>query len=138
MRYSEIYKDRIAPDDIRSIGATEIFVFGSNEAGRHGRGAAKKALGLGAIWGQAEGPQGRTYGIPTKSKTLTTLPLNKIARYVDKFIAFARGNPTNTFLVTAIGCGLARYKPKDIAPLFRKAIDVKNIHLPKSFWDNLE
>ena len=36
-----------------------VFVFGSNEAGRHGAGAARVALkSHGAIYGQGEGPQG--------------------------------------------------------------------------------
>jgi O-acetyl-ADP-ribose deacetylase (regulator of RNase III) len=39
-----------------------------------------------------------------------------------------------TFLVTAIGTGLAGYTVEQIAPMFKDAIDVPNIHLPESFW----
>jgi hypothetical protein len=50
---------------------TEIFVFGSNLAGRHGKGSALEALKKhGAIYGQGVGPQGASYAIPTKDHTL--------------------------------------------------------------------
>ena len=44
-----------------------IFVFGSNLAGRHGKGAAKFAKDYhGAIYGRGVGLQGTSYAIPTK------------------------------------------------------------------------
>lgn len=49
------WESRITPDLISKLGDNEIFVFGSNHAGRHGKGAAKTALGWGAKWGQAAG-----------------------------------------------------------------------------------
>ena len=39
------------------------------------------------------------------------------------------------FLLTEIGCGIAGFAPKEIAPLFKEAINVPNIHLPQRFWD---
>ena len=57
-----------------------------------------------------------------------------IRPYVDEFIRFAITHPELTFLVTEIGCGIAGFEPKDIAPLFEKAIPVSNIHLPARFW----
>lgn len=129
---------RVTPDEITKLGETEIFVFGSNQNGRHGKGAAKTALGWGAKWGQAEGLQGRTYGIPTKDASVRrTLSLDEIQPYIDRFIEFAKESPDLIFLVTEIGCGLAGYKPKDIAPLFEKAVDVENIYLPAKFWHKL-
>ena len=50
------------------------------------------------------------------------------------FIQFARNNPSKIFLVTPIGCGLAGWSAKDIAPLFKECIDLKNVHLPRIFW----
>lgn len=129
---------RVTPDEITKLGETEIFVFGSNQNGRHGKGAAKTALGWGAKWGQAEGLQGRTYGIPTKDASVRrTLSLDEIRPYIDRFIEFAKESPDLVFLVTEIGCGLAGYKPKDIAPLFERAVDVENIYLPAKFWHKL-
>lgn len=99
--------------------SNQIFVFGSNEAGRHGKGAALAArLKYGAKYGQPSGLQGNSYGIPTKDKHLQTLPLNYIEPYIIKFCEFAKNNPDKQFYVTRIGCGLAGYKEKDIRPLF--------------------
>ena len=110
----------------------EIFVFGSNLAGRHGKGAALHARKVcGAIYGQAAGRQGDSYAIPTKDERLRTLPLNEISPYVDRFIAYAVANPELRFKLTAIGCGLAGYKPKDIAPMFADAPE--NVIKPDEF-----
>ena len=129
---------RITPNNITELKDNEIFVFGSNESGRHGKGAAKTALGWGAKWGQGTGIQGRTYGIPTKDASIRkTLTLNEIKRFVDVFILFAKDNTHLTFLVTEIGCGLAGLKPKDVALLFKDSVDVANIHLPAKFWHKL-
>jgi len=109
-----------------------VFVFGSNLAGRHGKGAALEAfLMYGAIYGQGEGLQGQSYGIPTKDGKLKTLPLDVIEQHVIKFISFAKKNSDKTFYVTAIGCGLAGYSPEDIAPFFKDA--PTNCVLPDSF-----
>lgn len=125
---------RITPNNITELKENEIFVFGSNESGRHGKGAAKTALGWGAKYGQARGIQGKTYGIPTKDHSVRiTLPISKIQVYVDEFIEFAKERQDLTFLVTLVGCGLAGYKPKDIAPLFQEAKDIENIYLPERF-----
>lgn len=109
-----------------------IFVFGSNLAGRHGKGAALEALHrYGAIYGLGSGPQGYSYAIPTKDQNLNTLPLEIIKLYVDQFLTYARKNPDETFKVTAIGCGLAGYSPQDVAPLF--ATYPMNCALPSEF-----
>jgi hypothetical protein len=126
---------RITEDRITTLKPNEIFVFGSNTAGRHGAGAAKTAMGWGAKYGQGEGLQGKTYGIPTVNAAITNkLNVNKIAKYVDTFIQFAKNHPEMIFLVTEIGCGLAGHEVKDMAPLFKEAKDVSNIHLPNKFW----
>ena len=110
----------------------EIFVFGSNLAGRHGKGAALYARQHhGAIYGQGEGLQGDSYGIPTKDDRLRTRGLVEIERSVIDFISFARLRPDLIFNLTAIGCGLAGYKPSDIAPMFAHA--PANVRKPPEF-----
>ena len=53
---------------ITKLEKNEIFVFGSNPEGRHGRGAANTALKkFGAKWGQGRGLQGNSYGLITKN-----------------------------------------------------------------------
>ena len=111
---------------------SEIFVFGSNLAGRHGAGAAKSAVQqYGAIYGQGIGLQGSSYAIPTKGHTIETLPLSEIKIHVDVFIEFATNHPLLFFRLTPIGCGLAGYVPKDIAPMFVNA--PTNVQLPWEF-----
>jgi hypothetical protein len=96
-----------------------IFVFGSNEAGYHGAGAAKYAFWHhGAKMHQGTGLAGNSYAIPTKDKMIKTLPLKEIKQYVDSFIDYATVYNEESFQVTRIGCGLAGYKDEDIAPLF--------------------
>lgn len=110
----------------------KIFVFGSNLAGRHGAGAALHARKHhGAIYGQGKGLQGSAYAIPTKDQHIRTLPLLEIASYIDEFLVFAYNNPQLTFQITAIGCGLAGYSPKQIAPFFKNCPD--NCELPNEF-----
>lgn len=129
---------RTTPDKIIELKENQIFVFGSNLAGRHGKGAAKKALIWGAKYGQAKGIQGKTYAIPTKNENIQrTLSIYEIKPFVEEFIEFAKNNPSLTFLVTEIGCGLAGYNVKDIAPLFLQAKNIDNIHLSKRFWYKL-
>lgn len=127
------YTGRVAPDRIDSLRPNEIFVFGSNLAGAHGGGAAYAAVQkFGAVMGQGVGLQGQCYAIPTMQGGVET-----IQPYVDEFIQFAKDHPQLTFLVTRIGCGIAGFTDQEIAPLFVKAVDVPNIHLPQSFWNVL-
>lgn len=100
----------------------EIFVFGSNLAGRHGAGAALFARhNFGAVYGKGTGLQGLSYAIPTKDQNIRTMPLPDIKEHVDNFIAFATDNQWMTFNVTRIGCGLAGYTDDQIAPMFKGA-----------------
>lgn len=99
-----------------------IFVFGSNLAGRHGKGAALHALKHhGAIYGNGTGRQGNSYAIPTKDGRLRTLPLDEIRGCVAVFLLYAMEHPELAFKVTAIGTGLAGYKHEEIAPMFARA-----------------
>lgn len=96
-----------------------IFVFGSNLAGRHGKGAALTARQIyDAELGVGVGPTGRAYAIPTKNWQLKPLALTVIAEHVKRFIIYARQHRELTFLVTRIGCGLAGYTDSEIAPMF--------------------
>lgn len=107
------HKDGSRPD------VKEIFVFGSNLAGRHGAGAARFAMSvLGAEHGVGIGRTGRCYAIPTKDEFIITLPLETIKFHVDEFNEYVRKNPHEMFFLTRVGCVLAGYKDSDIAPMF--------------------
>lgn len=120
-----------------SATAKSIFVFGSNLAGRHGRGSALEAVQKhGAIYGVGMGLQGNSYAIPTKDAHLNILPLEVIAYHVGYFEAFALAHRNMLFHVVAIGCGLAGYTPHQIGPLFQ--LRPSNVFLPYEFtWSAL-
>lgn len=100
----------------------EVFVFGSNLAGKHIGGSARAAYEKhGAIWGKGVGPQGESYAIPTLNEGFEPLPIPLIARYVEDFFEYALWNPFLTFKIVAIGCGVAGFKAEDIAPIFQNA-----------------
>jgi hypothetical protein len=113
----------------------EIFVFGSNLAGRHGKGSALEArLNHGAKYGCGVGRQGQSYAIPTKDKNLVVLDLNVIEKYVDEFVSYAILNPDLVFNVVKVGCGLAGYKDEEMAPLFKNVPNNVKLHPD---WDRI-
>lgn len=128
---------KISSGNITELLPNQIFVFGSNEASRHGAGAAKQAIKWGAKYGIGVGLSGQTYAIPTKDKNIKTLSIGKIEKYVNQFIEFTKTRRDLDFLVTEIGCGLSGYKIEDIAPLFVDSLDLDNVYLPQRFVDNL-
>lgn len=114
-----------------------ILVFGSNLSGLHSKGTAAYAREHhGAVYGKGEGLQGSSYAIPTKDHALRSLPLNQIELYVSRFIEFAKEHAEMTFKVTRVGCGLAGYSDKQIAPLFARA--PKNCRLPDEWLPLLQ
>lgn len=115
----------------------EILVFGSNLSGIHSAGAARYALlHHGAVMGQGMGLQGSSYALPTKGVNISFMPLADIGRHVAAFISFAKIRPDLTFRVTRVACGLAGFKDEQIAPLFKDALPLKNVRLPKG-WRHL-
>ena len=138
---------RLTPPYIHHLKANEIFVFGSNTSGRHLGGASLMALQrFGAVMGQAEGPQGQSYAIPTDFDQLAwemngyPAQIGKkmwnqkgLPDAVGRFLDYAAQHPELQFLVTRVGCGKAGFHDADIAPLFRRALDMENISLPHEF-----
>jgi len=110
------HEDGTIPDD------TWIWVFGSNLAGIHGAGAALVAYRqFGALRGHGFGLTGHAFAIPTKDRAIKPLSLVEIEGYVWKFVRWAREHPESKFFVTRVGCGLAGFEDKEIAPMFAKA-----------------
>ena len=122
--------------DMTAPAEDEIFVFGSNQAGIHGAGAARYALNeLGAKWGYGVGTTGRCYAIPTKDYNINSLSLEEIVFYVDMFVGHAASTPDKKYFVTRVGCGLAGFKDSEIAPMFKNA--PKNCNLPEEWREYL-
>ena len=119
------------------LGSGKVFVFGSNRAGIHGKGAALYARKhLGALQGIGEGPmpvvhRPSCYALPTKDGFIKTLPLSAIEEHVKTFLRYAGCHDYLEFFVTRVGCGLAGYKDEDIAPFFKDA--PPNCELPEGW-----
>ncbi len=123
---------RVASSHIATLDDGEVFVFGSNIQGMHGGGAAWYAHeNFGAVWGVGEGLTGRTYALPTMEGKAS------LKKAVENFTACARSHSELTFLVTAVGCGIAGYTPAEVAPLFNEAASLPNVYLPEVFWQYL-
>lgn len=118
------------------MGFNAVFVFGSNLAGRHGKGAAKYAVqAYGAQYGVGEGRQGRSYAIPTKDAKLQTLGLPEIEAAVVRFSQHAAAHHDEAFVLTPIGCGLAGHDPRDIWAILHRGKLPTNVVLHSS-WVN--
>lgn len=110
---------------ITELKPNEIFVFGSNTQGRHGRGAALFARQkCGAIYGQARGRQGQSYAIVTKDLTLDynkpSVSKENISKEIIKLYEYAVEHPELNFLVAYSGNGinLNNYSNQEMAGLF--------------------
>lgn len=110
---------RTTPENIVVLAPGEVFVFGSNLAGRHGSGAARTARELfGAQYGKGEGLTGRCYAFPTLGTMLQRRTLPALRKSRDRFFGVALLHPELTFLLTRVGTGLAGYEEKVMITLF--------------------
>lgn len=113
----------------------DVFVFGSDLAGRHTGGDALAALRQhGAIYGRGVGLQGRSYAIPVRDEQGKLMPVAVIARYVQAFLRFAVIHRELIFHVARVGCGRDGHRDDEIAPLFAGA--PPNCRLPRG-WQRL-
>ena len=114
---------------------TAIFVFGSNLAGRHGKGAALFAKeNYGAEYGVGVGRTGNAYAIPTKDYVLKVLTLDAIRRHIADFIEYARQNPEDIFMLTPIGTGYAGYSREQIYSLLKQFDVPSNVLFTKEWF----
>lgn len=96
-----------------------VFVFGSNLSGAHGSGAALDARNYrGFPTGLGVGFMKDCYAVPTKDCFIQTIPLHIISLYVLQLKTFAAHHKDLKFQVTRVGCGLAGYTDREVAPLF--------------------
>lgn len=103
----------------RGVKPEVVFVFGSNLAGRHGRGAALEAAKRwGAEYGVGEGRTGQAYAIPTKDESLRTRSKAEIAQSFIRFWKYALRHPDTQFLLTPFGTGLAGYSKSEMREVY--------------------
>lgn len=124
---------------IQNLAPNQVFVFGSNTQGKHGKGAALTAKNkFGAIYGQAEGPQGQSYAIITKDLTKNTHPSRtpeQIKEQIHNLYEYARENPDKEFLVAYSGKGtnLNAYSNQEMADMFSSEPIPNNIVFEQEF-----
>ena len=117
---------------ITELKPNEIFVFGSNLAGRHGAGAARQAREqFGAPMGVGEGLTGRSYAFPTLDENLNRRSMKDLRESRARLYFTCEENPELTFLLTKVGCGLAGYPEADMRALFVNA--PANLILPEDW-----
>ena len=126
---------------IHYLNDNQIFVFGSNTQGRHGKGAALTArLRFGAIYGNPEGIQGKSFAIITKDLTKSNHPSRttaQIINQIDKLYKYATLHPDKEFIV-AYKCGdnnLNAYSSRDMAKMFASIAIPQNIVFDKLFYE---
>ena len=127
----KIYKGNITPEP------GTIFVFGSNPEGIHGAGSARVAtIYFGAVYGQGEGLQGSSYGLPTTILDYDSygwvpygrkMTLEEITEHVRKMYECAADHPDKKFKVAYRNqpnektlCG---YTGAELQKCFRDACD---------------
>jgi len=126
---------------IENLEDNQIFCFGSNGQGRHGKGAALFARqNCGAVYGQARGPQGRAYAIVTKDLTKDKHPsidAQEIIKQVQELYAYARQNQELEFVVAYSGTkpNLNGYTNLEMAEMFRDKEIPSNIVFEQVFAD---
>lgn len=129
VRSARVIGAHLFHDDMAPVAESEIFVFGSNLKGRHGKGAALTAMKqYGAEYGVGEGFTGRCYALPTRNANqvgekaeVTTLTLAEVRKHIKVFMDVAESKKDKRFYVSRVGCGHAGFSDEQIAPLFAGA-----------------
>lgn len=130
---ADVHVGKYTPDEIITLPEDGVFVFGTNPKGRHDSSAAKFAVKkFGAVETVGEGCCGQSYAIPVHKHHT-----EKMVAAIHRFIDFVKLNPEKTFFVLPIGCGKAGMDPAFVSLMFRRAIGLSNIYLPKLFVDYL-
>lgn len=149
---------KFTPENIDALPDDGVFVFGSNTDGEHCGGAAYTAMKrFGAVNGQAEGPQGRSYAIPTMRywdsfsygttevlRYKIRISFDELVAACDRFILYTSQHPELRFYVTKVGCGIAGWKVDEVAQAFAVALGSflvplpDNIVWPREFYEILQ
>ena len=126
---------------IHYLNKDQIFVFGSNTQGRHGRGAALTArLKFGAIYGNPEGIQGKSFAIITKDLTKKTHPsrtVSQIISQINKLYEYANLHPDKEFIIPykCSDYNLNAYSSEEMAKMFASIDIPENIVFDKLFYE---
>lgn len=122
---------------ITELKPNQVFVFGSNTKGRHGKGAALQAhKQFGAEYGVGEGLCGLNkccYAFPTLNHYFQKVRVTDLVESRDLLYHVCRENPDKEFLLTKVGCGLAGFSEDKIIWLFTVVSQPSNLILPEEW-----
>lgn len=113
-----------------------VFVFGSNLAGRHGKGAALFAKRIkGAQQGIGRGRTGNAYALPTKDEQLQPRTWHEIVQDLRLFVDYAEEHSDEWFELTPVGTGLAGHSKSLLTRELRRLHLPPNVLLSPSWLD---
>lgn len=124
---------------ITKLEQNQIFVFGSNTQGRHGKGAALWAKTFaGAEYGNPIRLQGQSYAIVTKDLTKKIHPSiakETIIFQINNLYKLANNTPNKEYLIAYSGKGvnLNGYSPKEMKEMFFNIQPPDNIIFEEEF-----
>lgn len=125
---------------ITELKNNQIFVFGSNTQGRHGKGTALIARQkFGAKYGQSSGLQGKSWAMITTDLTKyerPSVPKKKVIEEIGKLYEFASENPELEFLVAYTGTNtknLSGFTNQEFANMFSHYTIPNNIIFEEEF-----
>ena len=113
----------------------DIFVYGANTQGRHGKGAALTAVRkYGAMFGKV-GLSGKSYGVITKElrKDYPKITVADLTKEVEKLISTCIAYPEDTFWCTPFGTGLAGFSHDTMKAIFKEINIPPNLILPEEW-----
>ena len=135
------YKRKTYSGFVTYLHDNQIFVFGSNTQGRHGKGAALTArVKFGAIYGNPEGIQGKSFAIITKDLTKSSHPSRTTAQIIsqiEKLYKYAILHPDKEFIIPykCSDYNLNAYSSEDMAKMFASRDIPVNIIFDKLFYE---
>lgn len=107
---------------IASLLPNQVFIFGSNMAGKHYGGAAKQAADqFGAQYGVGEGLTGQCYAFPTLTADFKKVSNTQLHASRLRLYETANAHPETEFLLTKVGCGIAGFTESKMRRLFVNA-----------------
>ena len=141
MNNKDTYLRKTYSGFIHYLNEDQIFVFGSNAQGRHGKGAALTArLIFGAIYGNPEGIQGKSFAIITKDLTKKVHPsrtTEQVISQIEKLYKYATLHPEKEFIIAykCGDCNLNAYSSLDMAKMFASRDIPENIVFDRQFYE---
>jgi hypothetical protein len=105
-------------DGVALSSADPIFVFATDEGGRHGNALAQLAVSRwGAVRQCGKGISGNSYAIPVQTRSGEKFARERLQAEAEEFKQFARENSERQFILSRLGCDELGFSDAKMAPL---------------------